>query len=761
MATMVTRPQYGQYVEYPTPGIGTGPHDGIGAIDFMALWQALWRRKVLIFTTVFALTALTYLVLLLITPTYSATAIVMVDPGQTKIVDAIQAVMQGETADVTTVASEVSELESRGLAQRVISKLHLDQDPEFNTSLQPPGLLDPILVPMRQAINAAKLWIKTTLSGSPPPASDVDPADALRASIIDNVASQLSVNTDGRSRVITVTFTSRDADTAANVANNLIDIYMLNQVERKFDAAKTDTKYLSDRIAELRKQVEVSEAAVEKYRSEQGLIQNGDVMVSAQEASDVGAQLAIVRSQRAEAESRLNEVQNALNKPDGTASVSAVLDSGLIQALREQEAEVQRKVSDLSQKLGPKHPDLLSAKAELAQIRAKIDIEAAKVIEGLKNAVVAARAREASLSESLDRVKGEAGQQNQSEVKLKALEREATASRTLLETFLQRQQETTNQQGYQQADAHLVSKADVPQSTSFPNKKLLLPAGFVAASAIGILLAFLLEFMDRSFRSEEQVEQVLGVGSFGLVPSLKRAWGKSKRPSTYVVQHPASAYVESIRNLYTGLRLSNGDHLPRTIMIASSLPREGKTTVVASLASLLAAAGLKTIVVDTDLRKPSIHQALALAAEPGLVDHLRKRLPLESVIQHDRATGIDAITAGSPTTNPPDLLGTNQMKELLARLQATYDAVILDSAPVLAVSDARILVRMVDKIVFLVRWADTRRDTALRGLQQISEVGDSNLAGFMLTMVDFEKYAKYQYGTFGNYYRRIEGYYTA
>src|SRR5262244_2886839 len=255
MTAMVTRPQYGQYVEYPMPGTGAaGAHGGIGTIDFMVLWQALLRRKVLIFTTVFLLTALTYLVLLLITPTYSATASVMVDPGQTKIVDAIQAVMQGETADVTTVASEVSELQSRGLAQRVISKLHLDQDPEFNTSLQPPGLLDPILVPMRQAINAAKLWIKTTLTGTPPAASDADPADALRASIIDNVTSQLSVNTDGRSRVITVTFTSRDADIAANVANNLIDIYMLNQVERKFDAAKTDTKYLSDRIAELRKQ---------------------------------------------------------------------------------------------------------------------------------------------------------------------------------------------------------------------------------------------------------------------------------------------------------------------------------------------------------------------------------------------------------------------------------------------------------------------------------------------------------------------------
>ena len=745
-------------IEYPVSS--GGAHDTLDAIDFPAVWRVLWRRKWLIFAVVFVLTAITAVTLMLLTPTYNAVGYVMVDPGQTKIVDAIEAVVSGSSADASAVQSEVQVLQSRILAQRVISKLQLDKDPEFNASLRPPGLLDPVLVPVKTAINAGKQWLISTLTGNPPSQNNEDPAEALRISIIDYFENQLNVTTDGKSRVITVTFTSQDADVAANVTNALLDIYIASQVETKFDAAKADSRWLNDRVTDLRRQVEVDEAAVEKYRTEQGLIQNGDVMISTQEATDVSGQLAIVRSQRAEAESRLNALQSALHSQGSAEALPDVLDSPLIQSLREQEAEVQRKVSDLAAKVGPQHPDLLSAKAELGQIRAKIGVEIAKIGEGLKNTVTAARAREASLTESLNGVKQQAGLQGQSEVKLRALEREATASRTLLETFLQRSQETSNQENYQQPDAHIISKADVPQKVGFPNKKLLLPAGFVAALALALLLAFLLEFMDHSFRSEEQLEQVLGVGSFGLVPSLKRSWGKSKRASTYVVQHPTSAYVESIRNLYTGLRLSNGDHLPRTIMITSSLPKEGKTTVTASLASLLSAAGLKTIVVDTDLRKPSVHHALALAPEPGLVEHLAKRVPLESVIQHDRVTGIDAIAAGCAAANPPDLLGAEQMREMLARLEASYDAVILDSAPLLAVSDARILVRMVDKIVFLVRWQDTRRDTAVKGLQQIVETGD-NLAGTMLTMVDFEKYAKYQYGAFGHYYRRIEGYYTA
>jgi capsular exopolysaccharide synthesis family protein len=205
--------------------------------------------------------------------------------------------------------------------------------------------------------------------------------------------------------------------------------------------------------------------------------------------------------------------------------------------------------------------------------------------------------------------------------------------------------------------------------------------------------------------------------------------------------------------------LSNGEHWPRTILIASSLPDEGKTTVAASLAGLLSVTGLKTIIVDTDLRNAGVQKALAVAAGPGLADYLRLRLPLESVVQRDKETGIDVITAGSRAFDRPDLLGGDRMKGLLGQLAQRYEAVILDSAPLLAVSDARVLVRMVEKTVFLVRWGDTDRDAALRGLQQIAGPG-GNLAGTMLTMVDLEKYAKYRYGTFGRYYPRIKAYYT-
>jgi capsular exopolysaccharide synthesis family protein len=745
------------------------PYNGVddrraaAAGDLLSIGRALLRHKALIAVTTLLLTVTVAVVTLSLTPKYSAISYIMIEPGQTKIVDAIEAVMAGSTADAQAVEGETRVLQSRNLAERVVDKLQLERDPEFNGALRPPGLLARYLGPPKAVVSAQiaalKQWLTATFGGAAPEApAATDPSQRLLAKVVDSVLANLDVSVDGRSRVIGVTFTSENPDKAARIVNTLADLYIMGQLDSKFQAARTASQWLNERLTQLRQQVEASEAAAEQYRVEQGLIANGSVTITTQEASDIGAQLAVARSQRAEAEARLHEVTAAVAKPEGTAATSAVLGSGLIQSLRIQEAEVQRKISDLQQQLGPKHPNLLSAQAELVQIRSKIAAEVSKIVQGLKNEVSAASAREASLNASLESLKGEAGEQNQAEVRLRALDREATAGRTLLQTFLQRAQETNSQENFQQADAHIVSKASTPRTPIFPKTKMFIGAGFMGAAMIAAFLALLAEYMDRSFRSEEQMEEAFGVPSLGLLPSLKRLWGKSRRPPTYVAQHPGSVYVESIRNLYTGLRLSNGEHWPRTVLVASSLPDEGKTTVAASLAGLLSVTGLKTVIVDTDLRNAGVQKALAVAAGPGLADYLRLRLPLESIVQHDRETGIDVITAGSRAFDRPDLLGTDRMKDLLGQLAAKYEAVVLDSAPLLAVSDARVLVRMVEKTVFLVRWGDTDRDAAVRGLQQVVAAG-GNLAGAMLTMVDLEKYAKYRYGTFGRYYPRIKGYY--
>jgi capsular exopolysaccharide synthesis family protein len=742
------------------PVAGYPPAAGTEEFDFSAIGRLLLRRKVLLVVTTLLITALAVAATLSMTPQYSATAYVMIEPGQTQIVEAIEAVVAGSSADTAAVESQVRVLQSRALADRVAHALNLDRDPEFNGRLEPPGLMERVLAPVKQGIGAVVSAAKQWIVGAEDKPKGGDPVRALRIQIVDKLLARLEVAVEGRSRVISVTFTSRSPETAARVANTLADEYIAMQLEGKFTATRTAGQWLNNRVDDLRQRVQMAEAAVEKFRADNGLISRGDVSMTTEEASEVGSQLALARSHRAEVEARLKELDRAVADGAGPETISEVLGSGLIQGLREQEGEIERRVSELSQQLGRSHPDLQSARAELSEVRSKIAVETERVVQRLKNEVASAVAREAALTETLDMLKGRAGRQNQVEVKLRALEREATASRTLLETFLARAEEAGSQADYQQADARVISMADVPNRPVAPKTSLMIAIGFLAAVGIAVLLAFLLEFMDSGFRSEEQVEQTLGVASLGLVPALKRSWGQNQRPSTYVTKHPASAYVESIRSLCTSLRLANGDYLPRVVLIASALPNEGKTTLATSFATFLSTAGLRALVIDTDLRKPSVHQALGVAARPGLIDYLKNQLPLTAIIQHVPSTGIDVIAAGRSKTNRTDLLGTDQMKELLSQLRSTYDVVILDSAPMLAVAEARILVRIADKTVFLIRWAETRRKTAMRGLQHVVDAG-SNVVGVMLTMVDLQRYSKHRYGEFGHYYPRIESYYAA
>jgi polysaccharide biosynthesis transport protein len=733
------------------------------ALDTFPTARMLWRRKTLIICVSIALTVVMAMIISQLTPTYSAKTYIMIEPGDTEIVDAVAAVMVGGSADAETIQSEVRALQSRTLAERVITELRLSNDPEFNTSLAPPGMLDSFLAPLKtvasDAASQVDSWIEQAFGGvgEELPNGDQDPAMAQRTRVIDRFLSHLNVSVDGLSRVIVVTFESESPETAASAANTLAELYIVSKLERKFEAAKAASQWINERVTDLRDRVEMAEAAAEQYRAQNDLIASNDVKLSTQEATELSAQLALARSQRAEAEARLRELELAVGGQD---AVSEVLKSGVVAMLRAQEAEVERKVADLAQYGGENYPELIRARAELSQVKSQIRIEIQKVASALSNDLVAAQAREESLSESLAKLKTEASDQNQVEVKLRALEREAAASRSMLETFLLRAQETGSQESFQNADAHIVSKADVPQGPAYPKTNTLLLASMLGSLTVGVLLAFVVEMMGRGFRSEEQIEKILGASSLGLIPAVKRGWGRRDRLSIDVMKKPASAYAESIRNLYTGIRLSNGEEPPRVILIASSLPKEGKTTVVVSLAALLSSTGMKTIIIDTDMRKPTVHRVLQIAPGPGLAEYLTEQLTLEEIIQKESASGMSVITAGSHAISPPNLLGTDRMKELLQRLKSSYDVIILDSAPVLAVSDTRVLVRAVDRTVFLIRWEDTRRDVAKRGLQQIREA-EGKVAGIMLTMVDFERYAKYRYGAFGHYYHRVEEYYRA
>ncbi len=727
-------------------------------VDLREVLRKIWRRKGIIFATVVVLTTLTGIALFQMTKLYTAETLVMIETRGSNIVG-IEAVLTGMSADAEAIESEIEVIRSRGLAEKTIKKLKLDQNPEFNETLRPKRFLADLL-DLNQFV--PKEWLDVLLGRTDEIVLSPEEIEAKkRVRIIDNFLTRLNIAPKGRSRVIGIGFTSENPETASKVANTLADLYIVEQLEVKFEATRRANEWLNSRISGLREKVDASGRAVEEFRRKSGLIESSGVTLAGQQLSELNTQMVLTRTKRAEAEARLRQVIGLVSSPGGVDSAAEVLQSGLIQRLREQEAEVQRKVAELAVEYGERHPKMINARAEVRDIEKKIQSEVNKIVKGLENEVGIAKAREASMVKSLEELKQEVGQSNRATVKLQALERESTADRTLLETFLSRFKETSAQEdvNIQQADARIISFADVPDKHSFPKRTLILALTFVGSFSIGLLLVFIVERLDNGFRSGEQIEKLTGVSVLGLVPVLSGLSKIGKAPESYILERPASAFGESIRTLHTSVLLSHLDEPPKSILITSSLPKEGKTTIASCLARMQAMAGRRTVIIDTDFRRPSVHRAFGIAEQPGLVELLAGEVQLEDVVQTDEASGAHVISSGTSAPNPSNILASDHMKRLLDSLAQTYDLIILDSPPVMAVSDARILSNMADVTVFVVRWAETRREVVNAGLKQIIS-SSGRLAGVVLSMVDVRKHARYGYSDSGVYYGSVKKYYT-
>ena len=758
---------------YPEPVETAWPagEDGLEGRWFREFVERLRRHKGLVFAVMALGTLAAWLVVSQITPRYSAQALILVGVPKTNVVD-VEDVLHGLRTDRATLESELEVLRSRTLAAKVVDALGLVDEPAFNPRLRPPRRS---LIGMVSMLNPLR-WIppewRAALGGTdsvepPPPPTPGEIERRTRAAVVARVQGAVSTRIRGRSRVIAVTVRSTDPKLAAAVANRLSDLYLLEQLEAKFDATRRATDWLNARVEDLGVQVEASERAVEAYRQEQGLsLGKGTTTVTEQQISEISTQLILARTQTAEAEARLRQVRSLTRAEGGVESAADVLASPLIQRLREQETDVARRAAEMSTELGERHPRMINVKAELEEVRAKLAAEVEKIVRGLTNALEVAQIRERTLERNLENLRAEAAKASTSQGQLRVLEREAAANRALFDTVLARWKETGRQDEIQHPDARIISHAQVPRGPSSPKKRRIIAIAWILSTFLGIVLVHLVEQLDSGFRSAVQVENMTGIGTLALIPMVSAMRLRRKSLADYVLERPASSFAESIRTLYTGVLLSGTGGTPKSILVTSSLPDEGKTTLALAMGRLLARSGRQVLLVDADLRRSKVAGELGLADDVGLLQLLAgRRNELAEAIQHDAASGLHVLTAGrGRPSNSSDLLGSSRMEALMAALSDMYELVILDSPPVHVLSDARVISRLVDTTVFAVRWSAVRREVAALALAQLHKSG-ANMAGVVLSMVNVRKNARYGYGDSGYYYgygfsRRYRGYYT-
>ncbi len=712
---------------------------------FVATMRKLWRRRGFILVCTVVLGGAAMLAAWSMPSFYVSEARVLVGIQAPRLLNNVEAVLADVSPDAERVQNEGFVLQSRNIARQVIDQLKLKDDPEFNPELRKPSMWArwARLPDFRAYLPAAvATWFDRASpdKGAEPPPPDAAQIEARRNDrMIGILLSRVDVSTLGRSHVLSVKAEAQNPATAAAIANALAEHYLEYQRREKIASMDRVDKFLLGRIAELREQVRKSDQAVEDYRRSNDLYKSGGNGVTAQQLSELNSQLLAAQTAKAEAESKLNEAQEMRKGGMDGESVPEVLRSPLISALKQQLSDTERRAAEASATLGARHPAMAQARAEAGNVRARVNVEVAKIIDGLSRESRTASARYNALAQNFERLKRQMGAVNNQSIQLEALERDATVNRNLLEAMLSRAKQTTGTEDILQANAKLVSQAAPSEVPAYPPKPLIALLGVLGGLMVGSAIALLRENGDRTFRRADQIEALTGLPVIAMVPQV----GGRTPPAMQVLRQPTSTYSEALRRLHIGIELSEAAESPRTILFSSATPAEGKSVMASSFGRLLASNGKRVLLIDCDWRSPRLHQVFHCSNREGLASLLtEKPADLDEVIHHDALSGLDVMPAGPWSPRSAHLLSSDRMRHLLDALVAHYDFVLLDTSPALVTADVLALSRLVEKVVFVVRWGHTRQENALEALKQIIDA-QGDVAGVVMSRVVSKQYRQY------------------
>jgi exopolysaccharide transport family protein len=733
--------------------------DGVGVtirqqptVDLREMGRILRRRWKAVALGPLLLLALAIAYLAVASTLYTATSTVLVDPRRANVVETNQSVLSNFGTDDATIESQALLIQSVAILNRVVDKLKLTENADF---IPTPGLLDPI----------KKLFRSST------PVAGASPEDAARAQSVDVLQRRMKVTRQGTTFLVDINVSAKSPQLAATIANAIADAYFEEQVRAKYDATRIAATWLNGQIDALKSRVLASEQAVEDFRSSNNLAVSQGVTVNDQQITDLNNKLIAARVQTAEARAKFDQVQQ-LGKSGGDAGgLNASITSDTVAKLRTQYADIAKNGADLSSKYGPRHPLVANIRAQLQDTQRLINEEIARIVESTRHDYDIAKSREASLQDSFDKLQGVSSNSGQAQVRLHQLQREAEANRTLYEAYLARSKETTAQESLEMPDSRIVTKAGIPISPSSPKSALILGLALTLGLGAGTVLAFLSEFLDGRVKTLEQAEEVSGVPALAALPLIgaRELAGRAKRgrqdlasydsrtvrllpPSLqpplmrYAIEEPGTFFAEAIRSVRLAIQRAIRVNPVKVILVASSLDSEGKTTLAVNLALSFATLGVKTLLIDGDLRNPGMTRALCPHADAGLLQVATGETSLAHAILLDSATGLSVLP--SPPVQDVDaiteLMFSERITELLDQLRMSYDLIIIDSPPLIPLVDGRALAELADRIVLALAWDQTPQEIVSHTIELLAPVHD-RILGTVLTRVDLDQLRFYDY----------------
>ncbi len=751
--------QHPVFVTNQDAGQGEPVAHEINIDQLMAIARRQW---IVVAAAVIAAMAVGTAYLVTAVPLYTASTSVLIDRGNSEVVQQLSTI-GGVLDDESSVLSQVELLKSDTIGLATVDNLKLYDNSEFMSSGG--SVLGTVTSSIRALLSSIGL---TSRSNN----ELIDASEARRRSALGRLKGGLAIQRVGRAYVLEIAYTSPSPGLAATIANAVAEAYINDKLDAKYEATRRAGEWLQDRIEELRQQSLASDLAVQKFRAANGLVTAGNGLVSDQQLTELNSALIVARADTARAQARYDRIQEILASGQTDAIVTDALDSSVINTLRQKFLNASKLESEISKRLGPDHVQAVRLRQEMSEYNRLMFDELKRIAESYQSELEVSRSRERNITEGVRKATSVSVAASETQVQLRELERSSEAYKNLYQTFLQRYQEAVQQQSFPVTEARIISKAVGPGGPSSPRKPLVIAISVLFGLMIGAGIGAFREFRDRFFRTGDQIRDVLGVEYLGATPAIvKKTDTAAASPvdrevhfrnsvSNFAMNYPLSSFSETLRSCKIAIDL-NIAKASKIVGVVSTLPGEGKSTIALNLAQVLAKSG-RTLLIDTDLRNPGTTRAIGQHAQAGLIQVLTEGLPYTSVLLHDPASGLDVlpVVVKRRITHSSELLASPQMHQLLSRVSAEYDYVVLDLPPLAPVVDARSIAARIDGFIMVVEWGVVSRKVVQQTMVSERQIAERTL-GVVLNKVDVQKLKLYrEYGSSDYYSSRYSSYYV-
>jgi polysaccharide biosynthesis transport protein len=707
--------------------------------------SALRRRSAMIAICTGVAIGMSLAIATMIPNRYDAVASVQVDPRK-KSISNLEGVVSELKADAATVESEVEIIKSRAILLKVIDALDLRHDEEFSSIGWDTQLINAVGAgemqadgsePSQDTRSAVQDPIGKLLGDNSSKTLREPDRDAVAAAI----AANLSVSRLRTTLLIEIKFSSRDATKAARIANAIAEIYLQEQLAGKVAASEFASRALEDKLTVLRSKVTHTEQRVADFKAANNIFDAEGQILSEKQLARHMEQTVIARNATAESRSKYEQAKKLRDRGISSPAITNVLESHTVRLMKESLSKATQREAELLTKYGPKHPEMLKVRAEVADAQLNVRTEVDNLVTSLKNDFEAAEDRERQLAENFVGLKDGQIIAKEASVRLKELERESQTEKQLYEALLTRYKQTTETQDLQLADSRIIQRADVPLSPASPKRKQVVMIALFGGLFASIILTLMLEFVTSGVVTREDIERELSLPHLSSIPNLGGANGASieaVRAIRMILAEPRSLFADTIRTARREIDARRRHSGPRVILVAASLPNEGTETIASNLAHLYAMSGERVLLMDTDLRRATLTRQLTPSRQLGLMDVLINGQPLHDAILHDTTTGIHFLPAMSQQPvelSSPEILSSPSMAAIFAALKREFNVIVVDTAPLLPVMDGRLIADHADQIVFIMTWRKTPKQFARRALRSLG-ANQAKIAGAMINQVD-------------------------